>query len=119
MTDQPSKTLNFFPYYQKFLESGEKTTTLRLSNKEMLQVGDKVAITVGWEPDDAKLLHEVIITSVQRKSVSDLTLDDLLGESPDCQTPESAQLVLGCVYRRVVSKNDQVWIVRFRKNREH
>ncbi len=38
------KRLNFFPFYESYLRSREKTTTLRLNNRASLKGGEEVMI---------------------------------------------------------------------------
>ncbi len=107
------KRLNFYPYYELLLRSREKTTTLRLRNREALEEGDEVMLSVGWDENNAVHLHRGKIRRVYRRRVSQLSQEDLEGESPDCKTPASAQLVLSSIYRTVVGPDDEVWVVKF------
>ena len=106
------QNLNFFPYYEPLLARREKTTTFRL-HRPTFQVGDRCVLTVGWQETDAKQLHEVHVRAIYEKKLKDLSADDFRGESPDCQSVEASQLVLGAIYRQVVSAEDSVWVVKF------
>jgi hypothetical protein len=106
------KTLNFFPYYEPYLRQRQKTTTLRLIGADY-QPGERVQLTVGWDEQKAKKLHDAIIASVYKKAIRDLTAADFHGESPDCTTPENAALVLSSIYRTCVTADQQIWVVKF------
>lgn len=71
-------------------------------------------ITVGREPQDQRTLQRAVITNVQRKPAAELTEQDLEGESPDCQTPEAARLVLSGIYRTLIPPSQPVYVVKFR-----
>jgi hypothetical protein len=107
------KTLNFFPFYERYLEQREKTTTFRL-NPTAYVPGERVCLTVGWSEQNAKAVHEAEIVAVYPKNITDLTNDDFEGESPDCKNPEATALVLGCIYRTIVSPERQIWVVKFK-----
>ena len=72
-------------------------------------------LTVGW-PDEKHLeeLHTAIIESVQEKQLSELSENDLAGESPDCLAVNAVPYVLGAIYRKVLSLDDSVVIIKFR-----
>ena len=107
------KRLNFYPFYEDYLRSREKTTTLRLNNRASLREGEEVIISVGWEEDKAIDLHAGIIRKVYPRRVKDLNETDLEGESPDCRSPETAKLVLSCIYKTVLNGSDEIWVVKF------
>ena len=107
------KQLNFFPYYRELLHSGRKTTTFRLSNREGFEPGDEVSITVGWDALSSEHLCRGKIQKVYKKRLRDLQSEDFEGESPDCQDPEATSMVLGAIYRRIVSLDDDIVIVKF------
>ena len=107
------KKLNFAPYYQPYLRSMEKTTTLRLGNSTRFNKGEEVMLTVGWGVGHEQELHRARITDVCRKTIGELDEGDLQGESPDCRSVESSKLVLSCVYRTVVSDDQTIYVIRF------
>ena len=107
------KHLNFFPFYEDYLRSREKTTTVRLNTRASFKEGEEVIISVGWEEDKAIDLHAGTIRKVYPRRIRDLNKTDFEGESPDCKSPETARLVLSCIYRTVLSDNDEVWVVKF------
>jgi hypothetical protein len=51
------KRLNFYPYYEPYLRSREKATTLRLRKPPALEEGDEVILSVGWDENEAIDLH--------------------------------------------------------------
>ena len=99
------KTLNFFPYYEDYLIKGVKTTTFRIEESG-LATGDAVMITVGWTEEAVRPIREARIRSVTRSL-------DFAGESPDCMTAETTRLVLGAIYRKVLTERDEVSVVKF------
>lgn len=90
-----------------------KTTTLRLGKADYLP-GDIVNITVGWTETESRVLHKAEILNVYQKAVDELNSVDLEGESPDCLTPEAVPFVLGCIYRRPLSRADSISVVKFK-----
>lgn len=107
------KQLNFYPYYRDLLADGAKTTTIRLSNHEEFVSGDEVSITVGWDLNSGEHLRYGEIVKVYKKRIRDLTDADFEGESPDCKEPEPTAMVLGAIYRKEVTLDDEVVVVKF------
>jgi hypothetical protein len=107
------KTVNFFPFYEEYLRSRKKTTTFRLGLQCAFNVGEEVTLTVGWDEGNATPLHRACIREVYRKRICDLTTSDFDGESPDCRSREATKLVLSSIYRRVLSEQDCIWVVKF------
>ncbi len=107
------KKLSFLPFYEASLKTGAKRTTLRLGNEKSLDEGERVMLTSGWADSDVKDIHPAHIRKVYQRRISDLNASDLEGESEDCLSPEAARLVLSCIYRRVVRKEDLVWVIKF------
>jgi hypothetical protein len=107
------KTLNFYPYYEGYLSSGNKTTTIRLRRPNCAD-GEMVQLTLGWSESDARRLHNAQIISVYPKKISSLCQIDFDGESPDCKEPETTALVLSAIYRTIVRLDDTVWVVKFK-----
>ena len=108
-----ARGVNFYPFYEELLRSGKKTTTFRLANRASLKEGDEVMLTIGWDENKAMDLHLARISDVYRRRIRDLNELDFEGESPDCQSPEAARLVLSCIYKTVLNTDDEVWIVKF------
>ena len=106
-------TLNFYPYYERFLRSRTKTTTFR-TRAPAFRPGDIVQLTLGWSEEDVRKLHKAEILSVYSKTISSLESEDFEGESPDCKTPETTALVLSAIYRKQIEQGDSIWIVKFR-----
>jgi len=108
-----TKTLNFFPYYEPYLRLGRKTTTLRLGNPTELMPGQDVMLTVGWQEELARPLHVARVKAVYQKPIGQLTGEDLDGESPDCASAEAARLVLGAIYRTVLTESESIYVIKF------
>ena len=110
--------LNFHPYYEQLLKKKEKYTTIRLGDRRSdYPVGEIVTITVGWnkkKASDMTPICEARIIDVSYKRVKDISVGDLEGESPDCSLKDSVPYVLSAIYRRVVTKNDYVTIIRWK-----
>jgi len=107
------KRLNFYPVYEEYLRSKKKTTTFRLGNYGSFKRGDEMMVSIGWDESNTVELHPGRIREVYRRRVGDLNEIDFQGESPDCRTPETAKLVLGCIYRTIVRDEDELWVVKF------
>jgi hypothetical protein len=109
------KKLNFYPYYRDLLERERKTTTLRLPSSLKFSAGEEVLLTVGWpESGSPEVLHSALVESTYQKRIRDLNPHDLEGESPDCTSRDAVKYVLGAIYRRVLSDDDFVDVVKFR-----
>ena len=107
------RTLNFYPYYERYLSQGVKTTTIRLGRPD-LAIGDQVMLTIGWSEDKTEPVRTAQIVAVYSKRIGELTADDFEGESPDCLSPEPTALVISAIYRTVVTVDTDVWVVKFR-----
>jgi hypothetical protein len=107
------KRLNFYPYYEDILRSGEKTTTFRLTNGARFNEGDEVMISIGWNEKEAIDLHKARIEKLYFRHISELTDYDFEGESIDCKSPEATRLVLGCIYKTVLSLDDDICVIKF------
>lgn len=111
-------SLNFYPYYAQLLRRREKYATIRLGDKRSdYHVADIVTITIGWNEkneSDVTPICKAQIINVMYKPVKDVTVDDLEGESPDCSSKESIPYVLSAIYRKVVTENDFVTIIRWK-----
>ena len=108
-----SKKLNFFPYYKHLLKSGLKNTTLRLGNNNKFDKNDIVTITVGWSERNSQPLYIARILNVICRKIKDLSEEDLEGESPDCTHKDSIEYVLSAIYRRIVSREDYVTVIKW------
>jgi hypothetical protein len=110
--------LNFYPYYEQLLRRKEKYATVRLGDRRSAyHVGDVVTITIGWNEKNESDITPVCkaqIIDVIYKPVKDIREDDLEGESPDCYSKESLPYVLSAIYRKVVTENDFVTIIRWK-----
>ena len=111
------KTLNFFPYYEKLLKNKQKNVTIRFGDQRAkYSVGDNVLITIGWTQNNSNIkLDQVEIVRVDYKKIKDLTRADIIGESPDCSRKANIPYVLSAIYRRIVSEDDYVTIVKWKR----
>jgi len=110
----PTKTLNFYPYYEKLLKERRKTTTVRLGDQtSRYQKGELLTLTCGWAVNESVGLAKIKILDIRSAPVSSLKNEDLKGESPDCLTVEALPYVLSAIYRRVVSEHDTVTVIRW------
>ena len=107
------KQLNFFPYYEDLLMRRAKTTTFRVpSESNSVSQGERVRITVGWPGGPYKGLYGATVRTVYEKLIHDLNALDFSGESPDCQTPEATALVLSAIYKKVITVDTKVRVVK-------
>jgi len=108
------KILNFYPFYEDLLETGKKTTTIRMGDKTTLfSIDDQVQISIGWNLDDICVIDNGVITSVYSKKISEIVKEDVIGESPDCQNIGAIKYVLSSIYRRVLTDSDLVTIIKW------
>jgi len=112
------KRLNFFPHYKTLLEKGLKNTTIRLGVNNRYEKNDIVSITVGWSEDNSEEVGFAKIVSVAHKKIKDLSEDDLEGESPDCSNKAVVKYALSAIYRKVVSEEDDITIIKWEKTEE-
>jgi len=108
--------LNFYPYYEKLLKDKLKWTTIRLGDQRTkFAVGDLVMLTIGWSENENNLkLYKVQIQEVYYKRIKDLNNDDLDGESPDCTSNKAIPFVISAIYRKVVSDEDYVTVIKWK-----
>jgi hypothetical protein len=109
------KTLNFYPYYEKLLRERNKWVTIRLGDqRKKYASGDEATITIGWnENENSAKLEQIRILEVNYKKIGDITKDDILGESPECRQKEAIPFVLSAIYRKIVSDEDYVTILKW------
>jgi hypothetical protein len=108
------KRLNFYPYYEEMLRSRIKTTTFRLSKGARFKEDDEVMISLGWDEKKAIDLHKVRIKMVYFRRIRELNDFDFEGESPDCKSQESTRLVLGCIYKTILTLEDEICVIKFK-----
>lgn len=109
------KKLNFFPYYKNLLLEGKKYATIRLPENVSFLKGEIISVTIGWSKEDYFELFKARISSIYTKKIKDLNKKDLAGESPDCISPEAIQYVVSCIYKKIISPNNKVTIIKFEK----
>lgn len=107
--------MNLFPFYEKLIWERKKFTSLRLGDKlSKYTIGSEINITIGWsESPENPVIRRGRITSVKVKKIKDIRNHDLLGESPDCLTRKQVPYALSAIYRKLVTEEDQVTIVRW------
>ena len=113
------KILNFYPFYEEYLKSYVKTTTLRLTNAANYKQDEEVIISIGWDEEDAIHLHTARIKKIYRRRICELKKIDFRGESPDCKSQETARLVLSCIYRTLLKNDDRIWVIKFEHIKKH
>lgn len=112
--DGPTKTLNFYPYYEKLLKQRRKSTTVRLGDQTpRYKKGELLTLSCGWAVNESVELAKIKILDIRSAPISSLKDEDLKGESPDCRTVEALPYVLSAIYRRVVSEQDLVTVIRW------
>ncbi len=107
------KQLNFHPQYESLLRDRKKTTTIRVGPPPDLEPGEEVMLMVGWDENAAEPVHRARILEVYSRRITDLHRQDSRGESPDCKNVAATRLVLSCIYRRVISNDEIVHVVKF------
>jgi hypothetical protein len=114
------KTINFYPWYRGLIINRNKTTTVRLGDgyAQDYRPGEEVQITVGFNGQKPRFITYGVITSLQVKKISEITLEDLEGESPDSATPEMLKVTLNRIYggrlKKPINDDDVVTILKWR-----
>jgi len=107
--------LNFYPFYERLLRERKKCVTIRLGDqRSKYYVGEEVNLAVGWNEEASKLVDRVRITNVDFKRIEEIVESDIDGESPDCTSKKQIPYVLSAIYRKVVTEQDYVTIVRWK-----
>ncbi len=107
--------LNFFsPAFVDQLKRGRKTATIRLGDKSRkYQRGQVVWITVGYQHSPREKIFAAVIDDVEVKRVRDLSPRDIEHDNPEFRRIEDEISFLEQIYRRDVSMDDTITIVRF------
>ena len=107
-------SLNFYPYYEELLRAKQKTKTVRLGDQtSKYPIGKSLILTCGWEPSETVEVARVEVLDCYSKPIRSLTDSDLEGESPDCVKVQAVPFVLSAIYKRVVSEDDIVTVIRW------
>lgn len=108
--------LNFYPFYEKLLREKKKQVSIRLGDqRSKYQVGEEVDLTVGWNEEGKEfMISRVLITNVNFKRIKEIINTDIDGESPDCSNKEQIPYILSAIYRKVVSEDDYVTIIKWK-----
>jgi len=109
------KALNFYSsVYHGNLMAGEKKCTIRLGTKtDKYAEGDIVWVTHGNRFEVRKRIFTAVIDRVRVKSLTELTMEDIRGESPDMKSVEDALSFLKEIYDRDIFNDDTVTVVYF------
>jgi len=78
--------------------------------KILLKPGDEAK---GLLPVFDDFSADIMIKKIDIKALKDLTVEDLQGCSPDCQTPELARYHLSLIYNQEFLPDDIISIVHF------
>jgi len=108
--------LNLYPFYEKLLREKKKSVSIRLGDqRSKYHVGEEVDLTAGWNLDgNGSFIDRVVITNVDFKRIREIVKSDIEGESPDCSNKKQIPYVLSAIYRKVVSEQDYVTIIRWK-----
>jgi hypothetical protein len=107
-------SLNFYPYYEELLRRKQKTKTIRLGDQtSKYTIGKHLTLTSGWNSTDIVEVGSIEVLDCYSKPIRSLTDSDLQGESPDCLKAQAVPFVLSAIYRRVVSEDDLVTVIRW------
>ena len=107
--------LNFKKCYEKYLVSGEKTTTCRLGKKNhRFRLGETVNLVVGDRYHPRTVATGVVRATyyLPWKQVTDKLL---IGESPDCQTKEGLWCTMFHINKVLLDDNDWVTFIMWEK----
>jgi hypothetical protein len=113
------KQFNFLLKYKDWILEGKKFRTVRYGDKyyKELRIGNKVAITVGNDPKNAKKIAVAEILELVYKKIKEIKREDVIGDS-EAWPIKSLISGLTEIYlktiERKVTEEDFVTIVRFR-----
>lgn len=91
-----------------------KTKSIRFGDaSKRYERGKILTLTCGWNEQEATELGKIKVLDVMVAPIRNLKDSDLVGESPDCLTVEAVPYVLSAIYRKVITKDDIVTLVRW------
>jgi len=105
--------LNFKKCYEKFINNGEKRTTVRVGDKtKRFHRGQMVDLTVGsrYKP---RILFTTHISHVEALPFCNILDEDLKEESPDCRTVDGLWCTMFHINKVLLEPNDVVTIIHW------
>jgi len=102
--------LSFKKVYLKYLNDNTKRTTCRLGDKRKRYEGKLIDIVVGSRYKQY-IIKKVYPVEIKVKKWKDVTDDDLIYESPDCQTKEGLRCVMFHINGKILEDDDIVTLI--------
>jgi len=109
------RALNFYSsHYHSQLISRRKSCTIRSGDKSAkYHEGDIVWITVGKRFSQRKRLYSAVIDRIDIKLISELTSEDLQGESQNITSVDEMITFLHSIYDQTILPSDVISVVYF------
>jgi len=107
--------LNFYsPMVADQLRSHRKTATIRLGDKSRkYRKGMVVHVLTGSRYSPREKVFDAVIDKVEVKTLADLSPREIEHDNPEIRRPEDMATFLGQLYKREVSSDDIVTVIRF------
>ncbi len=109
------QVLNFFStVFADQMKRGRKTATIRMGDKShKYRKNQVVLVTVGQQYSPRERLFQAVIDHVEVKRLRELSPRDIEHDNPESRRLEDLMKFLEQLYRRDVSPEDMVTVVRF------
>ena len=109
------QVLNFFStVFADQMKRGRKTATIRMGDKShKYRKNQVVLVTVGPQYSPRERLFQAVIDNVEVKRLRELSPRDIEHDNPESRRLEDLIHFLEQLYRRDVSPEDMVTVVRF------
>ena len=109
------QVLNFFStVFADQMKRGRKTATIRMGDKShKYRKNQVVLVTVGQQYSPRERLFQAVIDNVEVKRLRELSPRDIEHDNPESRRLEDLLHFLEQLYRREVSPEDTVTVVRF------
>lgn len=109
------QVLNFFStVFADQMKRGRKTATIRMGDKShKYRKNQVVLVTVGQQYSPRERLFQAVIDNVEVKRLRELSPRDIEHDNPESRRLEDLIHFLEQLYRREVSPEDMVTVVRF------
>ncbi len=109
------QVLNFFStVFADQMKRGRKTATIRMGDKShKYRKNQVVLVTVGQQYSPRERLFQAVIDHVEVKRLRELSPRDIEHDNPESRRLEDLINFLEQLYRRDVSPEDMVTVVRF------
>lgn len=109
------QVLNFFStVFADQMKHGRKTATIRMGDKShKYRKNQVVLVTVGQQYSPRERLFQAVIDNVDVKRLRELSPRDIEHDNPESRRLEDLIKFLEQLYRREVSPEDTVTVVRF------